>query len=39
MDFPLGYRVQIDLVAHPASYPMGNRGSLLEIKLPKRDSD
>jgi hypothetical protein len=37
--FSLHYHVQTGSGAHPASYPMGTRGSFLGIKRPGREAD
>jgi hypothetical protein len=38
-NFSLHHRVQNGSGAHPASYPMGIRGSFLGIKRPGRETD
>jgi hypothetical protein len=38
-NFSLRYRVQNGSRAHPASYPMGIRGSSLGVKRPGREPD
>jgi hypothetical protein len=38
-DFFLHHRLQNGSGAHPASYPMGTRGSSLGIKRPEREAD
>jgi hypothetical protein len=38
-NFSLHYRVQNGSGAHPASYPMGTRGSSLGVKRPRREAD
>jgi hypothetical protein len=39
MDFSLRHRVQTGSGAHPASYPVGTRGSYPEIKRLGREAD
>jgi hypothetical protein len=38
-NFSLHHRVQNGSGAHPASYPMGARGSFLGVKQPGREAD
>jgi hypothetical protein len=38
-NFSLRPRVQTGSGAHPASYPVGNRGSFLGVKRPRREAD
>jgi hypothetical protein len=38
-NFSLHHRVQTGSGAHPASYPMGTRGSFPEEKRPGREAD
>jgi hypothetical protein len=38
-NFSLHYRVQNGSGAHPASYPVGNRGSFSGVKRPGREAD
>jgi hypothetical protein len=38
-NFSLHHRVQNGSGAHPASYPMGTRGSFLGVKRPRREAD
>jgi hypothetical protein len=38
-NFSLHHRVQNGYGAHPASYPMGTRGSFLGVKRTKREAD
>jgi hypothetical protein len=38
-NFSLHYRVQNDSGAHPASYPMGTRGSFPGVKRPGREAE
>jgi hypothetical protein len=38
-NFSLHYRVQNGSGAHPASYPMGTKGSFSGVKRPKREAD
>jgi hypothetical protein len=38
-NFPLHHRVQNGSGAHPASYPMGTRGSFPGVKRPGREAD
>jgi hypothetical protein len=38
-NFPLHHRVQNGSGAHPASYPIGTRGSFLGVKRPGREAD
>jgi hypothetical protein len=38
-NFSLHYRVQNGSEAHPASYPMGTRGSFPGVKRPGREAD
>jgi hypothetical protein len=38
-NFSLHHRVQNGSGAHPASYPMGSRGSSLGVKRPGRETD
>jgi hypothetical protein len=38
-NFSLHQRVQDGSGAHPASYPVGTRGSFLEVKGPGREAD
>jgi hypothetical protein len=38
-NFSLHHRVQNGSGSHPASHPMGTRGSFLEIKRPEREAD
>jgi hypothetical protein len=38
-NFSLHHRVQNGSGAHPASYPIGTRGSFLVVKRPGRDAD
>jgi hypothetical protein len=38
-NFSLNHRVQNCSGAHPASYPMGTRGSFLGVKRPGREPD
>jgi hypothetical protein len=38
-NFSLYHRVQNGSGAHPASYPMGNRGSFRGVKQPGREAD
>jgi hypothetical protein len=38
-NFSLHHRVQNGSGAHPASYPMGTRGSFLGLKRPRREAD
>jgi hypothetical protein len=38
-NFSLHHRVQNGSGAHPASYPMGTRGSFPGVKRPRREAD
>jgi hypothetical protein len=38
-NFSVNHRVQNGSGAHPASYPMGTRGSFLGVKRPGREAD
>jgi hypothetical protein len=38
-NFSLHHRVQNSSEAHPASYPMGTRGSFSGVKWPRREAD
>jgi hypothetical protein len=38
-NFSLSHRVQNGSGAHPASYPMGTRGSFPRVKQPGREAD
>jgi hypothetical protein len=38
-NFSLHHRVQTGSGAHPASYPMGTRGSFPGVKLPEHEAD